>query len=722
MRSRDLSRLIAIVAAVLAAGAALALAGAIIELPAPAYGDARLYYWYAAAEVARALTPLSLIANTGGLGAWPARWAAWTLPAAFTAAVLYGLWMQTRNSLRAQLIAARGGHTVVAGLAGGGLKFARSLLSHRRPVLALVSGEDEAAARALEGPRFATLAREETRMARGAGLARAQGFAAVTDDDARNFEQAAAALAAASGAPLKISLRLEDIALRGDAEDELTREGKNARINLFSADALTARAFFAAAAPDRFAPLRPDATLRIVIMGFGALGQEMLLAYLRLGWLARGGGFAYTIIDHDAARLARDFQARYRGAEGLAPIRFHTCDLDDEPEMAHLLAAEDGVLSAIFVCLSEAKAALALARRTEQTLRRKLLPLPPIYLAGVDDRKVSPLRHAAAIDAGRAALFQGLYDEDALFDCDFLLQGRLDQGARAVHEDYLSHYVPKDKIGTRPQWRHWDDLSEEARDDNRAVASHMAIKLRDLGLRLTQGGSPTIDGLTDEMVETLSRAEHARWLANRVLAGWRHGETRDDAAKLHPDIVPYDALSEATKEKDRSQVRALGETVKAMKMGVTKDFRLALLGRGDAMAPATAHALTRWLQQCARGEAGRQTVVVSSLLSAAERDAVEAALAAGAALWVIVAEPVYAIARRLSAKERGQFCALIQRAERIRTAEGEALDIVSALEQCCFPAHAALALTGGAENFSGPVFAFGAKGIEAMGIKERPAR
>ncbi len=711
MQGRDLSRLIGIVAVVLALGLALALAGAAIELPGPAYGDARLYYWHAAAQVARALTPLSLIANTGGLSAWPARWAAWTLPAAFAAAVLYGLWMQTRNTLRAQLIAARGGHTVVAGLSGGGLTFARSLLSHRRPVLALVSGEDEAAARALQGPRFATLARQETRMARGAGLARAQSFAAVTDDDARNFEQAAAALAAADGAPLKLSLRLEDIALRGNAQDELAEDGRNARINLFSADALTARAFFAASAPDRFAPLTPDAKLRIVIMGFGALGQEMLLAYLRLGWLTRGG-FAYTVIDHDAARLARDFQARYPGAEALAPIRFHTGDLEDEPEIVRLLTAEDGALSAIFICLSDAKHALALALRSEQMLRRKLVPLPPIYLAGVDDAAVSPLRHAAAIDAGRAALFQGLYDEDALFDCDFLLQGRLDQGARAVHEDYLSHYVPKDKIGTRPQWRHWDDLSEEARDDNRAVASHMAIKLRDLGLRLVAKGSPAIDGLTDEMVEALSRAEHARWLANRVLAGWRHGETRDDAAKRHPDIVPYDALSEATKEKDRSQVRALSETVKAMKMGVAKDFRLVLTGSGDALPPAQKQALTRWLQQRARAEAGRQTVVISTLLSAAERDAAETALACGAALWVIAAEPVYAIARRMSARERGQFCALLYRAERIRTTEGETPEIGAALNTSGFPAHAAFALTSEAARFTGPVFGFGARAVE----------
>ncbi len=712
MQGRDLSRLIGIVAALLALGLALALAGAAIELPGPAYGDARLFYWQAAGEVGRALTPLSLIANTGGLGAWPARLAAWTLPAALAAFIFFWLWTRTRNALRGRWIALRGDHTVVAGLAGGGLRFARSLLAQRRPVLALTGAGDEAAMRLLEGPRFATLAREETSIPHAAALSRARSFAAVGDDDALNFEQTAAALAAADGAPLKINLRLEDAALRANAGEELAREAGKVRLNLFSADALTARAFFAATAPNRFAPLKPDTRLCIVIMGFGALGQEMLLAFLRLGWLSRGGGFVYTVIDHDAARQARAFAARYPGAVSLAPIAFHTCDLDDEPEVARILIESEGALSAIFICLSESKPALTLAVHSEQMLRRKLLALPPIYLAGVDDSKVSPLRHAAAIDAGRAALFAGLYDEDALFDCDFLLQGRLDRGARAVHEDYLSNYVPAEKIGTRPQWRHWDDLSEEAREDNRAVASHMAIKLADWGLRLVPAGNPAIDGMTDEMVEALSRAEHARWLANRVLAGWRHGETRDDSGKIHPDIVPYDALSEATKEKDRSQVRALSQTIKAMGMGVAKDFRLALTGSGEALTAAQKQALSRWLRAYAKSEPTRQMVVVSSLLSAAERDAAETALACSAALWVIAAEPVYAIARRMSARERGQFCALLYRAERIRTAEGETPEIASALNTSGFPAHAAFALTSEAARFTGPVFGFGARAVE----------
>jgi hypothetical protein len=43
------------------------------------------------------------------------------------------------------------------------------------------------------------------------------------------------------------------------------------------------------------------------------------------------------------------------------------------------------------------------------------------------------------------------------------------------------------------------------------------------------------------------------------MSGWRGGTERDNVRKIHPDILPYDQLSEEVKEKDRVQVRkALG--------------------------------------------------------------------------------------------------------------------------------------------------------------------
>jgi hypothetical protein len=58
------------------------------------------------------------------------------------------------------------------------------------------------------------------------------------------------------------------------------------------------------------------------------------------------------------------------------------------------------------------------------------------------------------------------------------------------------------------------------------------------------------------MIEALAIAEHRRWMAEKIVAGWRHAAIRDDARQLHPSIRPYDELSEDEKQKDRNTVHA----------------------------------------------------------------------------------------------------------------------------------------------------------------------
>ena len=57
--------------------------------------------------------------------------------------------------------------------------------------------------------------------------------------------------------------------------------------------------------------------------------------------------------------------------------------------------------------------------------------------------------------------------------------------------------------------------------------------------------------------EALARLAHARWWASKALSGWRFGKDRDDRAQLHPDMQPYDLLSEPVKQKDRDEVASL---------------------------------------------------------------------------------------------------------------------------------------------------------------------
>ena len=70
--------------------------------------------------------------------------------------------------------------------------------------------------------------------------------------------------------------------------------------------------------------------------------------------------------------------------------------------------------------------------------------------------------------------------------------------------------------------------------------------------------------LTDDLLaltELLAEHSHDTWAMQRMAQGWTYGPTRDDAAKKHPDLVPYRDLPETEKEYDRKA--AIG-TLKAI--------------------------------------------------------------------------------------------------------------------------------------------------------------
>jgi RyR domain len=65
-----------------------------------------------------------------------------------------------------------------------------------------------------------------------------------------------------------------------------------------------------------------------------------------------------------------------------------------------------------------------------------------------------------------------------------------------------------------------------------------------------------------ELTERLAKNAHDIWAPRQRLAdGWSYGPRRDDAAKEHPSLIPYEDLPESEKQYDRN---AALETLKAV--------------------------------------------------------------------------------------------------------------------------------------------------------------
>lgn len=64
-----------------------------------------------------------------------------------------------------------------------------------------------------------------------------------------------------------------------------------------------------------------------------------------------------------------------------------------------------------------------------------------------------------------------------------------------------------------------------------------------------------------KLIERLAANNHDNWALQRIAGGWRFGPNRNDEAKTHPDLVPYEELPDSEKEYDR---RSVVETLKSI--------------------------------------------------------------------------------------------------------------------------------------------------------------
>ena len=73
-----------------------------------------------------------------------------------------------------------------------------------------------------------------------------------------------------------------------------------------------------------------------------------------------------------------------------------------------------------------------------------------------------------------------------------------------------------------------------------------------------------------ELVERLAQNNHDHWARSRIAEGWRYGRKRDDDHKEHPDLVPYEQLSESEKGYDRKTVVEVLKAIIALGYEVKK--------------------------------------------------------------------------------------------------------------------------------------------------------
>ncbi|WP_310601175.1 RyR domain-containing protein [Desulfobulbus sp.] len=132
--------------------------------------------------------------------------------------------------------------------------------------------------------------------------------------------------------------------------------------------------------------------------------------------------------------------------------------------------------------------------------------------------------------------------------------------AEAIHEHYRREQLNNKSDELAP----WKDLAWSFKESNRGQADDIGAKLRraNLAVRKAEPGREKLFSFSPELIEQLAEMEHGRWVVERLVDGWNHGEQRDNEKKTRPQLVPWHRLPESEKQKDRDAVAKIPELLR----------------------------------------------------------------------------------------------------------------------------------------------------------------
>lgn len=160
-------------------------------------------------------------------------------------------------------------------------------------------------------------------------------------------------------------------------------------------------------------------------------------------------------------------------------------------------------------------------------------------------------RRAEVAGLGSEPLLARVYAYGSTLDAGGRPVGNWERIARLGHERFIREH-PDPAIPSR---KPWDELAPFYRASNvRQVLSTLANAVtvgRSWGAGESAAGMPS-----DQQLERMAQLEHESWSAHLSANGWRYGDGRDDARRLHPDLRPWADLDDEAREKTRGGVRS----------------------------------------------------------------------------------------------------------------------------------------------------------------------
>ena len=145
--------------------------------------------------------------------------------------------------------------------------------------------------------------------------------------------------------------------------------------------------------------------------------------------------------------------------------------------------------------------------------------------------------------------------------------------AELIHERHRkSQLAAVEADATSASLVPWEQLSDEQRELNRASADDISVKLARIGCRVAWAWDDSnAFSFTPDEVELLAELEHDRWSETLVAQGWQAGTPRDEIARVHPDLIPWDDLPEERRGIDRDHVQAIPHLLSLVGLRIARE-------------------------------------------------------------------------------------------------------------------------------------------------------
>jgi hypothetical protein len=515
------------------------------------------------------------------------------------------------------------GHVIVVGLGEKGFQFAQSCQAEHK-IVVIERNEDNPLIERARNSGIAVIVGDfldESIMAQ-ANVTGAKHLTTFCGNDGTSVELALRTRDylyrqnISSDTHLRIHLHVNEtrVSSRLEHYSKFYDDQKVAAVDFFSVYDLTARILLKKYPPDTFADVLGQKQVHIAIYNFGRLAEHILIETVRMCSFLNGSRIKFSIFDQDPEQKAHAMLSLHPGLTQLCEINYvempylHPLQLDQVPDTLLQTVTEH------VICMDNDDENLELALMLREILLSRTACNAPINVR---------MQHAT----GLAKLLESHEDEPEIPDGIYpfgvldevlyhenILSERLDELARALHEDFL---LRRRRVETDPRLytslQEWSELPEPERKSNRLVADHLATKLRAVRCNYVK-----------EEAEALARMEHDRWRTNKIYEGWKEGSQRIEGARINPFNVPWNSIDETEREEQIEATRRLPELLQS-RLGwrIEREFYIGITGhrphRLDISDDALISRIDTELGKLAKDHADKRLILVSPLAEGADR-------------------------------------------------------------------------------------------------------